>query len=56
MFPRLLVDALPWGGVWNLLTFEITGMPLFDFFFTLVIAFGLMAFLIGAVVRVLERS
>jgi len=56
MFPRLMVDALPWGGEWDLLTMTITGIPLFDFFFTLVIAFGLMAFLIGAIVRVLERS
>jgi hypothetical protein len=47
---------MDWGGTWDLLPWVITGFPIFDWFFTLVGAFGLMAFLIQAICRVLARS
>lgn len=34
----------------------ITGQPMFDWFFTVVILFGLIAFAIGCIIDVLRRS
>jgi hypothetical protein len=47
---------MEWGGVWDLTPWPITGNAYFDWFFTLVGAFGLMAFVIQAICRVLARS
>jgi len=44
-----------WGGVWNIGVLAITGYPMFDWFFTVVIVFGLVSFMLGNLFSVLSR-
>lgn len=46
---------MPWGGVWNVVVLNITSYPMFNWFFTLVIVFGLISFLIGTLISVINR-
>ena len=57
--PGLLrVTAMPleWGGVWSIATVQVTGIPIFDFFFTLVLVFGLVGWLCGLLWKLAVRS
>ncbi|MBT9175007.1 MAG: hypothetical protein DDT22_00681 [candidate division WS2 bacterium] len=41
---------------WTIKTASVTGNQMFDYFFTLVMFFGLLAFAISIPVRLLSRS
>ena len=45
-----------WVSPWVVVTLPITGYPMFDFFFTLIFAGGLLAWMFGTVCRLLTRS
>ncbi|OGW40552.1 MAG: hypothetical protein A2Y97_06595 [Nitrospirae bacterium RBG_13_39_12] len=47
-------DLIGFSG--SISTLEITGNQMFDYFFTLVCFFGLVSFLISAIVKVVSRS
>lgn len=47
---------MPWGGVVEVTPLAITGYAMFDWFFTVMIIFGIVAWMIGAVINVLTRS
>jgi len=47
---------LEWGGVWSIATVQVTGIPIFDFFFTLVLVFGLVGWLCGLLWKLAVRS
>lgn len=47
---------LPWGGVWDVAVINVTAYPEFNFFFTLMVVFGLIAWMIGLVINVIVRS
>ena len=47
---------MPWGGIWELNTVSVTGNPIFDYFFTIGVAFILMAVMIAMLVKVISRS
>lgn len=45
-----------WGFSGQIATLTITGNMMFDYFFTLVSFFGIVAFAISALVKVISRS
>jgi hypothetical protein len=45
-----------WGTVWDVNTLVITGVPMFDYMFTLVVVFALISFMCGSVFRIISRS
>lgn len=47
---------MTWGGVWTVSVLQITGFPMFDYFFTLVICFGLASIMLALVFDVLRGS
>jgi hypothetical protein len=47
---------MPWGGTWEFNPMPITGNALFDYFFTLVMVFGLAALMIGLAVNVISKA
>ena len=47
---------MPWGGVVSFAVLNITGYQVFDWFFTLMLIFGLVGFMIGSVFKVITRS
>lgn len=52
---KLLVTSI-WNVNDSILALPITGQAMFDWFFTVVILFGLIAFAIGAIIDILRRS
>lgn len=47
---------LPWGGVWEIARVTVTGIEIFDYFFTLVLVFGLVAWLCALLFKMLTRT
>lgn len=45
-----------WSGSVNLAVMPITGNPMFDWFFSVVIYFGLMSTVLGWLFRIISRS
>ncbi len=45
-----------WGTLWEVNTVPITNVPMFDYFFTLVLLFGLMSMMIGWMFKIITRS
>lgn len=57
-FTRLQLGVwnMPWGGSFDVSPVAITGQPMFDYFFTLVLLFGIVSFMVSLIVKVLNRS
>ena len=45
-----------WGGVWEVLPVQITGNIMFDYFFTLVLTFGVLSMMMGWLFNIMTRS
>ena len=46
----------PESGVLEVLVIPLTGYPLFDWFFTLIVVFGLCTWVVGAICHLMTRS
>jgi hypothetical protein len=47
---------MEWGGVWSVAVLNITGFPYFDYFFTLLMCFGLASVMVALVFDVLRGA
>ena len=45
-----------WGGVWEVLPVPVTGNVMFDYFFTLVLMFGVLSMMVGWLFNIMTRS
>ena len=45
-----------WGTVWEVNTVQVTGNPMFDYFFTLVLLFGTISMMCGWLFKIITRS
>ena len=45
-----------WGAVWEVNTVQVTGYPMFDYFFTLVLLFGMISMMCGWLFKMITRS
>lgn len=45
-----------WSFSGSIATLTITGIPMFDYFFTVVSFFGLLSFAISMIIKVVSRS
>jgi len=45
-----------WGGVWEINVPAITGFPMFDYFFTMQLTFGILAMMCGWLFNIMTRS
>jgi len=45
-----------WGGIWELDSINLTGNEMFDYFFTLVMTFGVLSMMVGWLFRMITRS
>jgi hypothetical protein len=48
--------SIPWGEIISFTVIQITGYPYFDYFFTLLLVFGLMSWFIGLFFNLITRS
>ena len=53
----MFIGALgDWGGVWEVTAVNITGNEMFDYFFTLMLIFGVISTMCGWLFRLMTRS
>ncbi len=45
-----------WGTVWDVNTVPVTGFPMFDYFFTLVLLFGMASMMLGWIFKIITGS
>ena len=45
-----------WGGQWEFYVVAVTGLPMFDWFFTLVLLFGIASTMIGFLLSLASRA
>jgi hypothetical protein len=45
-----------WGTLWEVNVVPVTNYPMFDYFFTLVLVFGVMSWMCGLLFKLITRS
>lgn len=45
-----------YGGTWQIIPVTITGNVMFDYFFTIVLSFGVLSMMLGWLFKIMTRS
>lgn len=45
-----------WGTLWEVNTVQVTGNGMFDYFFTLILLFGIMSMMCGWLFKIIVKS